>query len=111
MLCGDLRYFGSRPRSSFQSSLFICIAYYQVFYFSKQQFHEDGLRASPSAKQPAKRSGEQNDEENESHHSETEYEKILRPEYFPKQNEFCFRNIKLKQRPAVYLDKGQTKKK
>jgi len=65
------------------------------------------LWTNPSAEQAAKCGGEQHNENDEGDHRETENEKVLRPEYFSKQDKFCLRYIEKKQWPAVNMYKWE----
>src|SRR6478735_3374070 len=99
------------PGCFVQHFLFVGAANDQVFHFPEKHFHKNGLRTNPSAEQPSECRSKEDDEENKSHHHNTKNEKILRPEYFAKQDKFCFGYIKKKQRPPIDLYKWKPKEK
>ena len=87
-----------------------CISLDQIFHLAKQHLHKNCLGANPSTKQATKGRCEQNNEHDECDHSQSENEKILRPENFSENDKFGFRNIKKKQWPPIHINKGKTKK-
>src|SRR5690606_16078493 len=93
------------PGAFVQQALRSRISFYPVFYAAKKHFHENGLRADPPAKEPAKGHGEQRNEQDERHHGQAKKEKILRPENGAEQDELSLHYIEHQQGPAVYLYK------
>src|SRR5262249_4540799 len=86
------------------------IAVDEVFYPSKQHFHEYRLRAGPAAEHAAKNDGEQGNEHDKDDHAERKYEEVLRPENLPKQDELPLHDVNKKQWMATDLQKRQSEK-
>src|ERR1700761_4746538 len=86
------------PWRCIQLSAFIGITFYPYFYFAKDHFHENGLRAYPSAKNPAERDGEQDNTNQKDKRSQHEQENVLRPENLPEQHKLSVDHIQHQQR-------------
>lgn len=98
------------PGRILQQSLFCRISLDQVFHFPKEHFHENGLRANPSAKESAEGGGKQNNKNDKCYHCQPEDEEILRPEYFPEDDKLSFGDIELEQRAPVRFYERHCKK-
>src|SRR5690606_7478731 len=81
------------PWSFIQHFLSWRIPFNPVFNLSEYHFHKDSLRASPTTEDTSKNQRKQSYKHNKHHHSQTENEKILWPEYLSKQDKFPFDNI------------------
>jgi hypothetical protein len=87
------------------------IAFNQILDPPEYHFHENGLRASPSAENTTEDNSEQNDKHYEGKHPDAEQKKILWPECNTKENKTAFQNIEEKEGTAIYTNKRKQKKK
>src|SRR5690242_12620538 len=98
------------PRHFFQKLLLVRIAINPVFNFPENHFHKNGLRTSPSTKNPSEYDGKKYDENHEGEHGNSEDEKILWPEDHSENDKPAFGNIKQQQRFAMHFDEWKCKK-
>ena len=88
----------------------MCIPINKVFDLTEDHFHENGLGTCPATKHPSKNNREEYDKNNKGQHTDTENEKILRPEDHPEKNEFSFQYIEQEDWISIDLNKGKCKK-
>src|SRR5579859_2730910 len=102
----DLR---TRPGCFGQQFLPGGVSFYQILDLPEQHFHKDGLWAYPTAEQPSEGRGEQDHENDKSHHRQSEDEEILGPEYLTENNESCVRYIEKEEWLSIHINKGHGK--
>ena len=84
MLGSNFNNFLGGPWSSCQLSLCRSISQNPELYFTEHHLHKIGLRTSPTAKQPTKCCGKQDNKKHKRNHGNPEDEKILGPENLSK---------------------------
>src|ERR1043166_2205361 len=97
------------PRRGIERFLRARIALDEILQFSKDHFHEQGLRAGPSAPKPSERGREDDDAGEEQEHGDGEDGHVLWPENLPKNRETPVDNVKEKQGVAVDTDERARK--
>src|SRR5690606_25808673 len=81
------------------------IAFNQKFDPAEHQFHEDGLRACPSAPHASVNGGEEHNAHHGNEHTEHEDVQILRPEHTSEQHELALDDVEEQERFPRNLDK------
>src|SRR5690606_10504402 len=89
-----------------ESHLGSAIAFDPVFYLPEYHFHENGLRADPSAEDPSEGGGEYGDKHHGNDHSRNSQIEILRPERLSENIEFPACKIEKEKLVPVNVNKG-----
>ena len=87
-----------------QGALSDRIAFDEVFYFTKNHFHQQGLRASPTAPEPAKCGGENDNAGQKNQHGDGKNSDVLRPENLSEDGEPALDDVHEQERIAIDPD-------
>ena len=77
---------------------------------SEYKLEKDGLRTHPAAKETAIDHRKQNDKDNKGNHPHRKNEKVLRPEYFSKEDKLAVNDVDQEKWIVIDFNKWQYKK-
>ena len=97
------------PFLGFEFALFICVTIDEIFDFSKDHLHEDGLGAGPTTKEPSKNDSKQKYPYHKGQRGQYKNETVLGPEGHTQDDKFTFYNVEQEKWPTIYCDKRSTK--
>jgi hypothetical protein len=101
MLQDSLENLFSIPGLSFELALLVGITIDEIFDFTKDHFHEDGLWTSPSTKKATIDDCKQEDAHHKSQRGQYKYKTVLGPESHTQNDKFAFYNIEEEKRSTI----------